>query len=66
VLTGNPPKNALQVCQASAAGGSTAYNINTDLEAGSHAVFITIDMSHSLLATLKHEQLINHWTFGIN
>jgi len=54
------------IYQASAAGGNAACNINTGLQVGARADFITLDISHPLLATAKPEQLINRWTFGIS
>ena len=54
------------IYQASAAGGNAACNINTGLQVGARADFITLDTSHPLLATAKPEQLINRWTFGIS
>jgi cytosine/adenosine deaminase-related metal-dependent hydrolase len=44
--------------QASAAGSNTAYNINTGLEVGSHADFITLDIGHPALTAVKYEYLI--------
>ena len=46
---------AVQVSQAGAIGSNTAYNINTGLEAGSHAGFITFYINHPVPAEVKHE-----------
>jgi hypothetical protein len=51
-LIDTSPKKAKKVRQASAAGGYIAYNINTGLEAGSHAGFITLDIGHPALAAV--------------
>jgi hypothetical protein len=54
-LIDTSPKKAKKVRQASAAGGYIAYNINTGLEAGSHAGFITFYINHPVPAEVKHE-----------
>ena len=54
------------IYQASALGGNAACNISTGIKVGCRADFITLDISHPLLATAKPEQLINRWIFGIN
>jgi len=52
LLIDTPLKKAKKARQASAAGG---YNINTGLEAGSHAGFISLDISHPALAAVGRE-----------
>jgi hypothetical protein len=55
-LIDNPTKKmAVQVSQASAVGRNTAYNINTGLEAGSHADFITLYINHPIPAEVTQE-----------
>jgi hypothetical protein len=58
-LIDNPPKKMpVQVCQASAAGSNTASNINTGLEAGSHADFIALYIGHPALTGLNTNNLL--------
>lgn len=66
VYSAEQPSVGDYLYQASAAGGNSACNIEAGLQVGARADFITLDISHPLLASAKPEQLINRWTFGIN
>ena len=66
VYSSDQPSVGDFIYQASALGGNAACNISTGIKVGSRADFITLDISHPLLAAAKPEQLINRWIFGIN